>query len=75
MDVVADFRTTGLLHSHASPVFVYASQLSLILLMVTLTSIDGYAHGGIGIHIWNITPHMFLQFQKVIPASSVTYSF
>ncbi|EAU31884.1 conserved hypothetical protein [Aspergillus terreus NIH2624] len=34
---------------------------------------DGYAHGGIGIHIWNITPHMFLQFQKGIFAAGIIY--
>lgn len=26
---------------------------------------DGYSHGGIGIHIWNVTAEMLLSFQKV----------
>lgn len=26
---------------------------------------DGYTHGGIGIHIWNVTAEMLLSFQKV----------
>ncbi|KAF9891906.1 hypothetical protein FE257_002869 [Aspergillus nanangensis] len=33
----------------------------------------GYAYGGIGIHIWNITPQMFLQFQKGIFAAGIVY--
>ncbi|KAL4986521.1 hypothetical protein BDW68DRAFT_198014 [Aspergillus falconensis] len=33
----------------------------------------GYAHGGIGIHIWNITPQMLLDFQKGIFAAGVVY--
>ncbi|KAL2818758.1 hypothetical protein BDW59DRAFT_175096 [Aspergillus cavernicola] len=33
----------------------------------------GYEHGGIGIHIWNITPEMFLSFQKGIFAAGVVY--
>lgn len=35
-----------------------------------LLTIDGYHHGGIGLHIWNITPQMFLDFQKVFISSS-----
>ncbi|CEL08182.1 hypothetical protein ASPCAL11334 [Aspergillus calidoustus] len=33
----------------------------------------GYAHGGIGLHMWNITPQMFLNFQKGIFAAGVVY--
>ncbi|RDW67442.1 uncharacterized protein DSM5745_09308 [Aspergillus mulundensis] len=33
----------------------------------------GYAHGGIGLHIWNITPQMFLDFQKGIFAAGIVY--
>ncbi|KAI9374424.1 hypothetical protein BJX61DRAFT_540774 [Aspergillus egyptiacus] len=33
----------------------------------------GYANGGIGIHIWNITPEMFLLFQKGIFAAGIVY--
>ncbi|KAL4869884.1 hypothetical protein BDV12DRAFT_70431 [Aspergillus spectabilis] len=33
----------------------------------------GYQHGGIGLHIWNITPQMFLDFQKGVFAAGVVY--
>ncbi|KAL4901184.1 hypothetical protein BDW74DRAFT_182038 [Aspergillus multicolor] len=33
----------------------------------------GYSHGGIGLHIWNITPQMFLDFQKGIFAAGIVY--
>ncbi|KAL2814118.1 hypothetical protein BJX63DRAFT_204402 [Aspergillus granulosus] len=33
----------------------------------------GYANGGIGIHMWNITPEMFLKFQQGIFAAGVVY--
>lgn len=28
---------------------------------------DGYRFGGIGIHLWNVTPDTFTVFQKVCP--------
>ncbi|CBF87130.1 hypothetical protein AN2575.2 [Aspergillus nidulans FGSC A4] len=34
---------------------------------------DGYAHGGIGLHIWNITPQMLLDFQKGVFAAGIVY--
>ncbi|KAL4809832.1 hypothetical protein BDV18DRAFT_150340 [Aspergillus unguis] len=33
----------------------------------------GYNHGGIGIHVWNITPEMFLSFQKGVFAAGIVY--
>ncbi|KAL4928151.1 uncharacterized protein BDV17DRAFT_264902 [Aspergillus undulatus] len=33
----------------------------------------GYKSGGIGLHVWNITPQMFLDFQKGIFAAGVVY--
>ncbi|KAL3440518.1 hypothetical protein BJX65DRAFT_316433 [Aspergillus insuetus] len=33
----------------------------------------GYANGGIGLHMWNITPEMFLKFQKGIFAAGIVY--
>ncbi|KAL3482138.1 hypothetical protein BJX99DRAFT_252853 [Aspergillus californicus] len=33
----------------------------------------GYEHGGIGLHIWNVTPKMFLDFQKGIFAAGIVY--
>ncbi|KAL3465604.1 hypothetical protein BJX64DRAFT_252173 [Aspergillus heterothallicus] len=33
----------------------------------------GYANGGIGLHMWNITPEMFLKFQQGIFAAGVVY--
>ncbi|KAL2825534.1 hypothetical protein BJY01DRAFT_262594 [Aspergillus pseudoustus] len=33
----------------------------------------GYANGGIGLHMWNITDEMFLKFQKGIFAAGIVY--
>ncbi|KAJ5596474.1 hypothetical protein N7450_002932 [Penicillium hetheringtonii] len=33
----------------------------------------GYRFGGIGIHLWNVTPDMFTVFQKVLLAAAVIY--
>ncbi|KAL4779283.1 hypothetical protein BJX76DRAFT_361956 [Aspergillus varians] len=33
----------------------------------------GYQYGGIGIHMWNITPQMMLDFQKGVFAAGVVY--
>ncbi|KAK5797950.1 hypothetical protein VI817_004241 [Penicillium citrinum] len=35
--------------------------------------IHGYRFGGIGIHLWNVTPDMFTVFQKVLLAAAVIY--
>ncbi|RJE18980.1 hypothetical protein PHISCL_08688 [Aspergillus sclerotialis] len=68
----------GVYGRHAGTVYLYEAFihpfLSFLSMFLVLTyPPDSYKGGGVGIHIWNVTPDLFNKYQKVVLAAAVVY--
>jgi hypothetical protein len=67
-------RSTGFFGGHTVRVHLYAlTSYTSFPAILTYSLTDGYKHGGVGIHLWNVTMDLLASFKMVSIVTKVSF--